>query len=46
MISDDYHDIRRLLLLAIIVNSKNWTVSIIAKETIMVNRQNQLIALS
>ena len=39
MISDDYHDIERLLLLMIIVNSKNWTISIIVKENITVNRQ-------
>ena len=38
-ISDDYHDIGRLLLLMIIVNCKNWTISIIVKENIMVNRQ-------
>ena len=44
MISDDYHDIGQLLLLTIIVNSKNWTTSIIVKEDITVNRQNRLIA--
>ena len=27
MISDDYHNIGRLLLLTIIFNSKNWTIS-------------------
>ena len=43
MISDDYHDIERLLLLTIIVNSKNWMISIIVKEN-MVNRQNRFIA--
>ena len=41
MISDNYHDIGQLLLLTIIVNSKNWTISIIiVKENITVNRQN------
>ena len=40
MTSDDYCDIGRLLLLMIIVGSKNWTISIIVKEDIMVNRQN------
>ena len=44
MISDDYHDIGRLLLLTIIASSKNWTISIIVKVNITVNRQNQLIA--
>ena len=44
MISDDYCDIGRLLLLTIIVSSKNWTISIIVKENITVNRQNRLIA--
>ena len=29
VISDDYHDIGRLLFLTIIFNSKNWTISII-----------------
>ena len=43
MISDNYHNIVRLLLLTIIVNSKNWTISIIVKENITVNRQNWLI---
>ena len=44
MISDDYPNIRQLLLLMIIMNSRNWTISINVKENIMVNRQNQLIA--
>ena len=44
MISDNYHDIGRLLLLTIIVSSKNQTISIIVKENITVNRQNRLIA--
>ena len=44
MISDDYHDIGRLLLPTIIVVSKNWTISIIVKQNITVNRQNWLIA--
>ena len=43
MISDDYHDIGQLMLLTIIVNSKNCTISIIVKEDITVNRQNWLI---
>ena len=43
IISDDYHDIGRLLLLTIIVDSKNWMILIIVKENIMVNRQNGLI---
>ena len=33
-ISDDYHDIGRLLLLTIILDSKNWMISIIVKENI------------
>ena len=41
---DDYHDIGQILLLNITGDSKNWTISIIAKENIMVNRQNWLIA--
>ena len=44
MISDDYHDIGRLLLIMIIASSKNCAVSIIVKQNIMVNRQNWLIA--
>ena len=44
MINDDYCDIERLLLLTIIVSSKNWTISIIVKEDITINRQNRLIA--
>ena len=44
MMSDDYHDIVGLLLLTIIVNSKNQMISIIVKENITVNRQNRLIA--
>ena len=43
MISDDYHNIVRVLPLTIIVNSKNQTISIIVKENIAVNRQNWLI---
>ena len=38
MISDDYHDIGRLLFLAVIVNSKNCTILIIVKENITVIR--------
>ena len=34
----------RLLPLTIIVYSKNYTISIIVKENIMVDRQNRLIA--
>ena len=44
MISDDYHNVGRLLLLAIIVDSKNKTVLIIVKENITANRQSRLIA--
>ena len=44
MISDDYCDIGQLLLLTIIFSGKNWTISIIVKENITVNRQNRLIA--
>ena len=44
MITDNYHDVGRLLLLMIIVDSKNKTVSIIVKENITVNRQSRLIA--
>ena len=40
---NDYHDIGQLLLLTIIVSSKNWTISIIVKVNIMVSRQNWLI---
>ena len=40
----DYDDIIRLLPLTIIVYSKNYTISIIIKENITVNRQNRLIA--
>ena len=43
MISDDYHNMGRLLLLTIIPSSKNWTISIIVTENITVNRQNRLI---
>ena len=44
MISAIYHDIVRLLLLTIIVSSKNCTILIIGKENIKINKQNQLIA--
>ena len=44
IVSDDYHDIARLLLLMIIVCSKNCTISINDKQNIMINRQNRLIA--
>ena len=44
MISANYHDITQLLLLMIIGSSKNYTISIIGKENITVNRQNRLIA--
>ena len=46
VISDSYHNIGQLLLLTIIVNSKNWMISIIVKENITepVNRQNRSIA--
>ena len=41
ILSDNYHNIGRLLPLTIIVDSKNWTISIIVKENITVNRQNR-----
>ena len=44
ILSDNYHNIGRLLPITIIVGSKNWTISIIVKVNIMVNRQNRLIA--
>ena len=44
MVSASYHDITRLLLLMIIVISKNYTILIIGKGNITVNRQNRLIA--
>ena len=40
----DYNDITRLLPLTIIASSKNWTISIIDKENIAINRQNRLIS--
>ena len=42
MVSANYHDIGQLLLLTIIVSSKNCTILIIGKENI---RENWLIAL-
>ena len=39
-----FHNITRLLLVTIIVISKNYTISIITKGNITVNRQNWLIA--
>ena len=44
IIRGDYHDIGQLLLITIIVSSKNCTISIIVKQNITVNRQNRLIA--
>ena len=44
VISDNYHDIVRLLLITIIVNSNDWTISVTVKENIAVNRQDRLIA--
>jgi len=44
VICANYHDITQLLLLMIIVSSKNYMISIIGKENIMINRQNWLIA--
>ena len=44
MVSARYHNITRLLLVTIIDSSKNRTISIIDKENITFNRQNQLIA--
>ena len=43
MVSVNYHDITQLLLLTIII-SENYTISIIDKGNITVNRQNRLIA--
>ena len=43
-INDNYHNIGRLLLLMIIVDIKNWAISIIVKENITVNRQNLFIS--
>ena len=39
MIRANYHNIAQLLLLTIIVSSKNYTVSIIDKENITIYRQ-------
>ena len=44
MISDNNHDITRLLLLTIIDSGKKCTISIIDKQNIAINRQNRLIA--
>ena len=44
MTKSDYDDIKWLLPLTIIVYSENYTISIIIKENITVNRQNRLIA--
>jgi len=43
VIHADYHDIAQLLLLMIIVSSKNYMILIIGKENITINRQNWLI---
>ena len=43
MISDNYYDIGRLLLLTIIVSNKNCTILITVKENITVDRQKWLI---
>ena len=45
MSKNDYDDIIQLLPLTIIVCGKTYMISIIIKENIMVNRQNQLIAI-
>ena len=37
IISDNYHNLGQLLLLMIIVDIKNWAISIIVKENITVN---------
>ena len=37
MISNDYHNIRLLLLLTIIASSKNCTILVIVKENIFLN---------
>ena len=44
MISDDNHNITRLLLLTIIDSGKKCTISIADKQNIVINRQNRLIA--
>ena len=44
MTKSNYDDIIRLLPLTIIVYNKNYTILIIIKESITVNRQNWLIA--
>ena len=44
IVGADYYDITQLLPLTIIVNSKNWTILIIDKENIAINRPNRLIA--
>ena len=46
MISANNHDITRLLLLMIIDSGKKCTISIIDKQNIAINKQNQLIAKS
>jgi len=43
MICAIYHNIVQLLLLTIIVSSKNYMILIIGKENIAINKQNQLI---
>ena len=43
-VNADYNDIARLLPLTIIVSSKNWTILIIDKANITINRPNRLIA--
>ena len=44
MTKSDYDDIIQLLPLTIIVYSENYTIPIIIKENITVNRQNWLIS--
>jgi len=44
VIHANYHNIVQLLLLTIIISSKNYMISIIGKENITINRQNWLIA--
>ena len=44
MTRTDYHEVYKLLLLVVIVYSRNFTnISIIVKENIMINRHNWLI---
>jgi len=44
VIRANYHDNAQLLLVMIIVSSKNYTISIIGKESITINGQGRLVA--